>query len=166
MNTPDRLAQQGRLRQAPFLRQGIDLEHGIKLLPVGPTVTPLVEAAARQTRIQCLRLGHQRLRYLHVMLRPLDLVVQDKLVLTLHHTHRNPQLHRTASLALRAPTRVWLKNGKHFLLVRYHLALQDAPVDLVNLPLRMFQITLDFLLHIRVGSVALARCERSRASRK
>ena len=91
-----------------------------------------------------MRLLHQRLRHLHVLFRPHDLVVQHEPVLAFHDSHWHPQFHRPPGLALRTPARVRLENREHLRFLRDRLASQQAPLHLLDLPLRVVQEVLDF----------------------
>ena len=87
--------------------------------------------------MQCLRLVDDRHRNIGIAPFPQNLVVKDELELVLNHAYGHSELHRTASLALRHPAGVFLENRKHLLIVRDRLALQKTPLDLVHLPTRM-----------------------------
>ena len=86
--------------------------------------------------MQCLRLVDDRHRNIGIAPFPQNLVVKDELVLVFNHAYGHSELHRTAR-ALRHPAGVFLENRKHFLIVRDHLAFEKTPLDLVHLPTRM-----------------------------
>ena len=102
--------------------------------------------------MQCLRLVDDRHRNIGIAPFPQNLVVKDELELVFNHAHRNSELHRTASLALRDPAGVFLENRKHLLVVRDRLAFEKTPLHLVYLPACMGNQRLD---HARLRHTCL-----------
>ena len=69
-------------------------------------------------------------------------MVQDQLMLVLDDADRNPEFDHAPGLALRAPAGMRLEDGEHVLFMRDRFALQQPPVDLVDLAKRMIHKSL------------------------
>ena len=73
-------------------------------------------------------------------------MLQDELILVFQHAHRQAQLRHHSSLALVDPPSVRLVYRKHLLFVRNGFALNQAPIYLIYLPLRMLQVIPDLVM--------------------
>ena len=83
---------------------------------------------------------------------PQDPVLEDELVLVLDDRDGNAQLHGEARLPLDDPPCMLLEDRKDLLFLGDHLPLQDPPVRLVNLALRMCDVAVEFLEFLRPGA--------------
>ena len=78
---------------------------------------------------------------------------------------RNPALDHAPGLALRAPAGMRLEDGEHLLFMRDRFALQQPPVDLVDLAKRMIHKALHGIDGSHVSAPAASSSRRSRSAR-
>ena len=125
--------------------------HGVEFQPVAEgglvlrAVKAAVEAAGEEFREALSRGLDDGNRSIRVAPLPQEPVLEEELVLVLDDRDGNAQLHGDARLPLAVPPRMFLEDRKDLLLLRDLLPLQDPPVRLVDLALRMRDVSVEFL---------------------
>ena len=128
--------------RATSARQCTFIQQLTQISLIGRWVKAAVETAAMQVSESLPGFGNHRHCMVQIVTAPHDAMLQDKLVLVLHHTHRYAEFLRHACLAFGNPAGMRLKDRKHLLVVGNVLTLKQAACVLINLAMRMCDIVL------------------------
>ena len=137
-----RLMRQNPGAQATFARQCTFIQQLTQISLIGRRVKAAVETAGMQVRESLPGFGNHRHRMVGIATVPHDAMLQDKLVLILHHTPRYAEFLQHACLVFGNPAGMRLKDRKHLLVVGNVLTLKQAACDLINLAMRMCDLVL------------------------
>ena len=132
--------------------------HGVELQQVAEgglvvgAVKAAIEAAGEKLGEALLCGGDERQRGIRVASIPQDPMLGNEPVLIVNDCDGHAQFHRDRRLAVAVPPRVLHEDREHLLLVRDGLSLQDPPVRLLDLALRVPDIPIQLLEFLRPGA--------------